>query len=51
MQDTFSAPRRRSLRGLFIAPVVLLIAAAAWSGFWFYAASQVGVRADAWRAQ
>jgi hypothetical protein len=30
---------------------VLLIAAAAWSGFWFYAASQVGVRADAWRAQ
>lgn len=51
MQDNFSAPRRRSLRGLFIAPVVLLIAAAAWSGFWFYAASQVGVRADAWRAQ
>jgi hypothetical protein len=30
---------------------LLLIAAAAWSAFWFYAASQVGVRADAWRAQ
>jgi hypothetical protein len=30
---------------------LLLIAAVAWSGFWFYAASQVGVQADAWRAQ
>jgi hypothetical protein len=36
---------------LFIVPVLLVIAAAAWSGFWFYAASQVGVQADAWRAQ
>ena len=32
-------------------PVLLLVAAAAWSGFWFYAASQVEVKADAWRAQ
>src|SRR5882672_10392947 len=31
--------------------VLVLIAAVAWSGFWFYAASEVGVRADAWRAQ
>ncbi len=51
MQDTSSAPRRRPLWRLFIAPVLLLIVAAAWSAFWFYAASQVGVRADAWRAQ
>lgn len=51
MQDTSTAPRRRPLWRLFIAPVLLLIAAAAWSGFWFFAASQVGVRADAWRAQ
>lgn len=51
MQDTSSAPRRRPLWRLFIAPVLLLVAAAAWSGFWFFAASQVGVRADAWRAQ
>ena len=51
MQVTPSAPRRRPLWRLFIVPVLLLIAAAAWSGFWFYAASQVGVRADAWRAQ
>jgi hypothetical protein len=32
-------------------PVLLLIAAAAWSAFWFYAASQVDVAADAWRAR
>jgi len=32
-------------------PVLLLVAAAAWSGFWFYAASQAEVKADAWRAQ
>lgn len=51
MQVDTSAPRRRPLWRLFIAPVLLVIAAAAWSGFWFYAASQVGVRADAWRAQ
>lgn len=46
-----TAPRRRPLWRLFIAPILLLIAAVAWSGFWFYAASQVGVQADAWRAQ
>jgi hypothetical protein len=51
MSDSVSAPRRRSLWRLFIAPVLLVIAAAAWSAFWFYAASEVGVRADAWRAQ
>lgn len=51
MQVTPSAPRRRPLWRLFIAPALLLIAAAVWSGFWFYAASQVGVQADAWRAQ
>ncbi|HXI05822.1 MAG: DUF2125 domain-containing protein [Bradyrhizobium sp.] len=51
MQDTPSAPSRRPLWRLFIVPGLLVIAAAAWSGFWFHAASQVGVRADAWRAQ
>lgn len=51
MQVTSSASRRRPLWRLFIAPILLVVAAAAWSGFWFYAASQVGVRADAWRAQ
>ena len=45
------APRRRPLWRLFFMPVLVLIAAIAWSAFWFYAASEVGVRADAWRAQ
>ena len=51
MQDLPAAPRRRPLWRLFILPVLLVIAAAAWSAFWFYSASQVGVQADAWRAQ
>ena len=44
-------PRRRPLWRLFLVPALVLIAAAAWSAFWFYAASEVGARADAWRAQ
>jgi hypothetical protein len=51
MPDMTPAPRRRSLWRLFFMPVLVLIAAVAWSAFWFYAASEVGVRADAWRAQ
>ena len=51
MTDIAFSPRRRPLWGLFIAPVLLLIAAIAWSAFWFYAASQVDVKADAWRAR
>jgi len=51
MSNMTPAPRRRPLWGLFIAPVLLLIAAAAWSAFWFVAASQVDVQADAWRAR
>jgi hypothetical protein len=51
MSDMTLAPRRRPLWRLFIMPVLLLIAAAAWSAFWFYAASEVDVKADAWRAQ
>jgi hypothetical protein len=51
MPDMTPAPRRRPLWRLFIMPALLLVAASAWSGFWFYAASEVGVRADAWRAQ
>src|SRR5215475_6009303 len=43
--------RRRSRWGLYAAPALLLIAAIAWSGFWLFAASQVDVQADAWRAQ
>jgi len=51
MPDMTPAPRRRPLWRLFIMPALLLVAAAGWSVFWFYAASEVGVRADAWAAQ
>lgn len=51
MPEMTPLPRRRPLWRLFMLPVLLIIAAAAWSAFWFYAASQVDVRADAWRAQ
>ncbi|WP_024506006.1 DUF2125 domain-containing protein [Bradyrhizobium sp. ARR65] len=51
MSDVTLAQRQRPLWPLFVAPVLLLIAAIGWSAFWFYAASQVGVKADAWRAQ
>jgi hypothetical protein len=50
MTNTVVMPRRRSRWGLYIAPALLLIAAVAWSAFWFFAASQVDVQADAWRA-
>jgi hypothetical protein len=51
MTDMTLAPRRRPLWRLFFMPVLLVIAAAAWSAFWFYAASQVDAKADAWRAR
>ncbi len=51
MSDMTLAPRRSPLWRLFIVPVLVLIAALAWSGFWFYAASEVDAKADAWRAQ
>jgi hypothetical protein len=51
MSEMTLAPRRRPLWRLFIMPVLLLIAALAWCAFWYYAASQVDAKADAWRAQ
>jgi hypothetical protein len=51
MTMAITTSKRRSRWGLFIAPVLLLIAAIAWSGFWLFAASQVDVQADAWRAR
>src|SRR6201982_2604539 len=51
MTDISLAPRRRPLWPVFIAPGLVLIGAIAWSAFWFYAASQVDVMADAWRAR
>jgi hypothetical protein len=51
MSEITLAPRRRSLWRLFIMPVLVLVAAIAWSAFWFYAASKVDETADAWRAR
>ena len=51
MPDMTPAPRRRPLWRLFFMPVLLLIAAAAWSAFWFYSASKVDETVDAWRAR
>jgi hypothetical protein len=51
MSDIALAPHRRPLWRLFFMPVLLLIAAAGWSAFWFYAASEVDVSVDAWRAR
>ena len=51
MTDIALAPRRYKRWRIFIAPVLLLIVAIIWSAFWFYAASQVDVQADAWRAR
>ena len=51
MSELTLAPRRRSLWRLFIMPALLLVAAIAWSAFWFYAASKVDETADDWRAR
>jgi hypothetical protein len=51
MSEMTLAPRRRPLWRLFFMPVLLVIAAAAWSAFWFYSASKVDETADAWRAR
>jgi hypothetical protein len=50
MTEIALAPRRYRRWRIFIAPVLLLCAAIGWSAFWFFAASQVDVQADAWRA-
>jgi hypothetical protein len=51
MSDMTLAPRRRPLWRLFIMPILVLVAAIAWSAFWFYAASKVNEAADEWRAR
>src|SRR5882724_8548010 len=51
MSDMTITPRRRPLWRLFFLPILLLVAAMAWSAFWLFAASRVDGAADAWRAQ
>jgi hypothetical protein len=43
--------RRRRLWPVFILPVLVVVLAAAWSAFWFYAASKVDENVDIWRAR
>jgi hypothetical protein len=49
MSDFVLPTRRRPLWPVLILPILVVVAAAAWSAFWFYAASQVEERADEWR--
>jgi hypothetical protein len=51
MAEMSVSSHRRPLWQLFLVPGLLLVAAVAWSSFWFFAASQAEVKADAWRAQ
>jgi hypothetical protein len=44
-------PRRKRLWPVFIMPVLVLLAAAGWTGFWFYAAGQAETLVDGWRAR
>lgn len=48
MHETYP-PKRQSRWPLFAMPVLVLCAAAAWSAFWFYTASQVDEKFDGWR--
>jgi len=51
MQQVSNPPRRRSRWLLFVMPGVLLLLAIGWTGFWFYASSQVGAQFERWRTR
>lgn len=51
MSDTLLVPRRRRLWPVFVMPVLLVVLAAAWSGFWFFAAGKIDQTVDDWRAR
>ena len=51
MSDSIDLSRRRPLWPVFVAPGLVVLAAIAWSAFWFYAASQVDQTVDVWRAR
>ena len=51
MSDYALPLRRRRLWPVFIMPVLVVILAIAWTGFWFFAASKVDENVDAWRAR
>lgn len=43
------ASRRRRLWPIFVLPALIVLAAIAWTGVWFYAASQAETLIDGWR--
>lgn len=51
MSDLTVASRTRPLWPVFIPPALLILAAAAWSAFWFYSASRVDQQFEQWRAR
>ena len=51
MQDVSNPPRKRSRWLLFVMPGVLVVLAIGWTGFWFYASSQVGAQFERWRTR
>jgi hypothetical protein len=51
MSDFAMPTRTRRLWPVFIMPVIVVILAAAWSAFWFFAASKVDENVDLWRAR
>jgi hypothetical protein len=51
MSEFTLAPRKPKLWRLLLMPVLVLVAAIAWSAFWFYAASKVDENVDVWRAR
>lgn len=51
MIDELRKPGTRSRFGLFFMPVAVVVLAIVWSGFWFFASSQIGERLDGWRAR
>src|ERR1700750_2769716 len=46
--DNFSPLPRRRRWPLFVIPGLVVVAAAAWSGFWFYAAGQIDKQFEGW---
>jgi hypothetical protein len=51
MYDSEPPQRRRSRWPLYAMPILVVILAIGWSGFWFYAASKVDDSLDGWRAR
>jgi hypothetical protein len=47
----YAQPAQRRLWPILILPVIIVVLAAGWSAFWFYAASKVDENVDLWRAR